>query len=137
MLHNVTVKKGELIEVLRKNREAHAGAYAEARGGYLVTVKEWLAERAAEVDEALEIPEIATPRPVCPHIAPENHTADYDRCLRMLEMSVDDEVELDEHQFRNIVLDEWSWSEQFAYSNSIYASKRVDVKRHFAATSAR
>jgi len=41
--------------------------------------------------------------------APEDHTADYDRVIRMLEMSVDDELEITSHEFDWYVMDNWQW----------------------------
>lgn len=47
---------------------------------------------------------------LCP---PKSHVHDYDRCLRMLEHEVNDEVVLDKTEYQNLVEDNWSWKEHF------------------------
>jgi hypothetical protein len=52
---------------------------------------------------------------------PVDHTADYDRILAMLEMSVDDTIMLDAQEFNQYVLDNWEWSRLASYTNQSYA----------------
>ena len=56
---------------------------------------------------------------------PENHTKDYDRVIKMLEMCVNDTVELDEHTFQCYVMDDWTWKRSFLASNSNYSGKAM------------
>ncbi len=54
-------------------------------------------------------------------VEPETHEKDYDRIIRMLEMSVHDEIKISEHEFNQYVMDEWAWREKFATTNARYA----------------
>ena len=52
---------------------------------------------------------------------PADHTADYDRILAMLEMSVDDTVILGAEEFNQYVLDRWTWGRFATSTNKSYA----------------
>ena len=52
---------------------------------------------------------------------PVDHTADYDRILAMLEMSVDDTISLSAQEFNQYVLDNWELSRLASYTNQSYA----------------
>ena len=43
--------------------------------------------------------------------------------IRKLELETKTEVELDDTEFRQYVMDDWDWKEQFIASNTVYASK--------------
>ena len=52
--------------------------------------------------------------------APVSYEDSYTRAIRMLELSIDDVVELDETTFNQLVLDEWTWKNQFTTSSTFY-----------------
>ncbi|MFI5387626.1 MAG: hypothetical protein ACHQ50_16075 [Fimbriimonadales bacterium] len=54
---------------------------------------------------------------------PEDHTRDYDRIVRMLEMSVDDVLVLSEYDFSQYVMDQWEWAGTFASNTLSYVQK--------------
>jgi hypothetical protein len=112
----VKVNKADLLEALRVNREAHEGIYQEALEGYKETALAQLQKHLADVQRgAMKVISIMLP-------APENHTRDYDRVIKMVEMSVDDELELDQTEFAQYVMDDWHWKRQFLASNSSYSA---------------
>ena len=51
---------------------------------------------------------------------PHDHSAEYDRAIKMVEMSVDENLELTEPEFAQLVMDDWGWKQQFTASNSRY-----------------
>jgi hypothetical protein len=53
-------------------------------------------------------------------VQPADHTADYDRAIQMLELSVDDVITLTTADFANLVQDQWMWTQQWARSTSHY-----------------
>lgn len=53
---------------------------------------------------------------------PDNHLRDYDAAIKMLEMSVDSELEIDNSTFQNLVMDRWDWSEDFQAVTMSYMS---------------
>jgi hypothetical protein len=114
----VTVKKDALLEALRSNREKHGREYKEAYEGY----------KAAFVQEAVQLLESAKAgnfeKRVISCSAPEDHSRDYDRVIRMMEMCVADEITLSENQFSQFVLDEWQWMNAFNTSKMRYSNGR-------------
>ena len=117
----ILIEKRRLVETLTANRAKHLAAYLEAADGYRT-------EAIAFYEQALrDAPTAAVqaiPRGLPPSmVMPVSYVADYDRALRMLDFAIDNQIELDEDAFRNLVMDEWQWTERFAASNSLYHGK--------------
>ena len=123
------MQKAKLMAVLKKNREEHREIFLEAQKAYR--------QRAIEVlDAQLRLASEGAPftlRQIVELVAPEDHTADYDRVIKMLELSVDKTVVLSASEFVNLVQDTWNWSRQWAVSNSGYISKN---SRHYGKVAA-
>lgn len=116
-MESVKVKKDALKDEIQANRDKHRAEYVQAFEGY----------RRACI-QALETNLEAfrtgrTQRVLINEQPPEDHTKDYDRVLRMLEMSVDDEITLAASTFAQYVLDDWGWKHQWAASNSKYLDR--------------
>jgi len=117
----VTVKKDELLAEIRKNRAKHQEIYEDAKAGYFDAVIDMLEDKvdlAREESSDLNLYEINT------LVYPVNHTKDYDRVIRMLEMSTADDVTISETQFSNYVLDEWAWKQEFISTSSNYTNTK-------------
>lgn len=115
-MNEIKVKKSELLDVLKTNREAHRKIFLEAADGYRTAA---IAELDAMLAEAKAGKKI---RRSVALVEPQDQTSDYDRVIRMLEMSQDDIIELEEHDFMQYVLDDWQWKRQFLHSNSVYSA---------------
>jgi hypothetical protein len=116
-LHTIKVRKVELLEKLVANRATHRAMFLDAQTGFRKVVIQELDRRLkdARANRTINIV-FAMPAPV-------DQTAEYDRAIKMLEMSVDDVLELDEDEFSHFVLDEWRWKQQVYATNSMYAGK--------------
>lgn len=113
----VTIRKVELLEAIRKNREKHAAEYTEAYAGYEVEfVKEAVKLLALAKEGKFEKTTITCS-------PPQNHTKDYDRVIRMMEMCTADEIIVTEQQFSQYVLDEWQWMSAFNASKMRYSGR--------------
>jgi hypothetical protein len=60
-------------------------------------------------------------------VEPVDQTREYNKVIRMLEMSTEDVIELQEHEFSQYVLDDWGWKGQFLASNSAYSSTAMGL----------
>jgi hypothetical protein len=65
---------------------------------------------------------------------PEDHGDDYEGTIRRLELLVDDNVELDTHEFDSYVRNKWDWKDSFlannlAYANALYSDEAVAATR--------
>lgn len=111
----MTIKKDKLIEVVSSNRDAHVGIFREAVEGYKKLAVERLEEHIERIKSgSLERVYVTLP-------APENHLGDYDRVLKMLELTEDTSMVLDEQEAAQYVMDDWGWKDQFLSSNSSYS----------------
>lgn len=115
-MKDVRVQKDELAAIITKNRDAHREIFLESVEGYRKRVVEILEDHIKRVRSGkLERVSISLPEPA-------DHTRDYDRALGMLEMSVDDEVVIDEQRYSELVMDDWGWKNQFLTTNSAYSA---------------
>lgn len=109
-------KKQDLIETISKNRDEHQRIFDEAVRGY----KDQLVKELEAHIERIKRGEVI--RVYISFPQPENHTRDYDRILKMLEMTPLEQVELGETQFSQYVLDDWNWKRAFLSTNATYSS---------------
>jgi hypothetical protein len=110
----IRVNRDELLEALRKNRAAHREMFERAAVGYR---KRAIEELDASLQDAKAGKKI---RRSIGLVEPMDQTKDYDRVIRMLEMTVDQIVTIGAQEFQQYVMDDWSWKEQFTTSNAAY-----------------
>lgn len=113
----VKVKKNELMKILLANRDEHRGIFLEALDGYHKAALKALQERVEDAKKNKKVSLFFALE------QPKDQTKEYDRVIKMLEMSVDDEVKLTEQEFANYVMDDWSWMDQFLHSNVGYSAR--------------
>lgn len=115
----ITVKKKDLLETLKKNRDAHQVLFAEAKQGYQKALIEELSKKLEDAKSGKDVEKfIAVDQPT-------DHTRDYDKVIKMLEMSVSDEIKVSEHEFTSYVLDEWNWKGAFIATTANYVGRAV------------
>lgn len=111
----ITVKKEDLMQRLRENREKHEKLYQEA-------LRQWQGDLAktlgsVKASECIywpeELSELKSSRPV-------SHLDEYDRSIDMFEMCVKDEIKINSGLFRKLCRDEWDWKSS-VLSNRYYA----------------
>lgn len=103
----ITVDKNKLLSVLQENCATHRNKFEEALEGYRRTVIRGLTKAIQEAKNGKRI------RTHFQFTEPFDQTADYNRVIGMLKMSVDDSVTLDEQQYNEYVLDIWAWTNRF------------------------
>lgn len=117
-MKTVRVNKNELLEILVENRKKHKIEYKESIKAYRV--------KAADLFTK-ELQKIVAGKKFSTYFdltRPECHEKDYDLIIKMVEMSVDDVLELEQHEFNQLVNDEWNWKSSFkisVYSNAYYS----------------
>lgn len=111
---DTTVRKDELLTILRANREQHRGIFEKAVEAYTEQLMKWHRDQADRLLRG-EVAERAVRLP-----QPEDHTDDYDTMIKMMEMEVGDTVTLEFHLFQELVMDQWRWSGTFAANTSSY-----------------
>jgi hypothetical protein len=113
---SVTVEKAALLAVVRENRAKHRAVFERAVEVFRGQANERLEALARELRESGSLPKtLYVGLPI-----PEEHTDDYDRAIRMLEMHIHDVVELSEEAYRRVVEDDWGWQQTFATNTRSY-----------------
>jgi hypothetical protein len=114
-MEEVTIKKDEVLSVLKANRTNHRKIFEEALEGYKKKMIETLENSLADARAGkLTTLHISLPKP-------QDQTRDYDRAIKMLEMSIADSVTLSEQDFACYIQDDWMWKRQFLTSNAFYS----------------
>jgi hypothetical protein len=111
------VKKDELLGIVQANRETHRAVYLDAVEGYRV--------RALALLEHENQVMSGTGKPKELRILlnrPEDHTAEYDRIIKGLQMDTRDEIPLPERLFAQFVMDQWDWKDSWLRISSRYAA---------------
>lgn len=104
---SVNVNRVSLLETLKANREIHIKDFIAAETGYQQAMLDKLMETVKKVKKG-EIKElnISLSRP-------RSYEKEYTETIEMLEMSVDENINLDVESFRAYFKDEWPWSNGF------------------------
>jgi hypothetical protein len=118
-MEKVTVRKEDLVKAVQANRDEHRSIFEEAVAGYRKRGIELLEEHIARIKTG-KLEQIRVTMPV-----PQDHTHDYDRVLKMLNMSTADEIELDENRFAQYVMDDWQWQRQFLTDSSAFSASAL------------
>ena len=112
----MTFKVEELLGILRANLKDHKKIIKEAKAGYKKAI---IAECKAKLDAAKKGEDFDK------HFKstlPGDHSRDYERTIKMLEMTVDEELDLTGDQFECYVMDRWQWQESFLATTSAYSN---------------
>jgi len=105
----VTVKKADLIERLKKNREKHQREFQEA----ITLWQQDLAKAIKNIDVATQTNFPKELEELDEH-CPESYLEAYDDIIEMFSMAVKEEILLDSEAFRNFCRDEWDWKSDVA-----------------------
>jgi hypothetical protein len=118
-MNSVKINRTDLLAIVRTNKEKHVREFDQAVEDYKNAVIK-IAEENFALAKTGDLDEIVKIKPV-PN-KPNSYETSYTRAIRMLELSVDNEIELETHDFDQLVLDEWQWKASFSIMNSTYKS---------------
>jgi len=123
-MQSVTVAKDSLIKALTANRAKHLIEYNKAVVEFRQAARKLLQDALGDVvadDAPIGLKEPL--KHLYVHLdAPRQYLKEYDKALRMLDMSIKGEIELDSHEFSSYVDDDWDWKDTFSASNSTYST---------------
>lgn len=114
------VDRKKLLATLEENLAKHRTIVAEAKEGYRKKATEALLARMDEVRHSE-----TTGKVVSLYFSldwPEDHSEVYLNTIEMLRWGTEDTVELAADEFRQLVRDEWDWSNDFLAKSAGYSS---------------
>lgn len=118
-MNSVKVDRKKLLKIVTENKEKHITDFNESVEDYKAAVIK-LAEANLELVKTGDLEQIARCKPMPGK--PVSYENNYTRAIRMLELSVDKEIDVEEDVFNQLVLDEWAWKNAFVASASLYKS---------------
>ena len=125
-MQNVKVKKDELLTKLKENCADHRTAFLKAQEVYRETVIKVLDAELAAVRAGQ--PFVVQRLTVL--VVPRDHTEEYERVIRMLEMAIETEIVLTEREFMTYVDDNWGWMAEFANTVSTYGVSNAKLAKY-------
>jgi len=116
-MNAIKMNRVELLEIVRANKEKHIAEFIEAVADYKVLVLK-IAHANVKLAKTADLEEFKSMRAM--PSAPVSYEDSYRRAIRMLELSVEDVIEVEEDVFNQLVLDEWSWKRGFTAATMSY-----------------
>lgn len=123
---SVNVSRSSLLIALRQNLELYREMYQEAVADYKVKLKFELEDALKMVSTASFEAKDAKSIKIDLH-PPVDHSNDYIEVIEMLEVSVDENINLDVESFRAFFKNEWSWSAPF---DTAFAATKIFIEGH-------
>lgn len=118
-MHSIKIKKDDLLSAIRGNLVKHREVVEEALAEYRRQAVEQLGQMIADAKAGKRIRRSLT------LVEPMDQSAEYTSAIRKLEMSVEDVIEIDAHSFDCLVLDRWTWKNQWSTVNAAYSGKAL------------
>lgn len=125
----ITVYKETALTRLKTNRQQHIDEFAAQMQGWKLAMEqftkslaEWSTRNSENIFEADDVMKmIKKQRPEEPS-KPYNYVHEYDAYIELIEANVTTTINIDEHEFKHIIKNQFSWSKTFAFNSSIYNS---------------
>jgi len=117
VMNAIKMNRLELLEIVKANKITHIAEFIEAVADYKVLVLK-IATGNVKLAKTADLEEFKKMKAI-PQ-APVSYEDSYKRAIRMLELSVEDVIEVEEDVFNQLVLDEWSWKRGFTVANTMY-----------------
>lgn len=118
-MNSIKMNRKELLDIVKENQKKHISEYEESVNDYKAGVIK-LAKANLKLANSGNLEEIRRIKAV--PSAPVSYENNYTRAIRMLELSVEDVIEVEEDVFNQLVLDEWVWKNSFSLAASTYKS---------------
>lgn len=117
VMHGIKMKRLELLGIVSANLQTHISEFNESVEDYKKLVLQIASAnmklaKSASLDEFKKIKSLPS--------LPVSYEDSYKRAIRMLELSVEDIIDIEEDVFNQLVLDEWQWKRAFTVSNATY-----------------
>lgn len=118
-MQSVNMNREDLLAIVRANRDKHATEFEETLLDYKNAALK-IAKENLKIVKSGDLSKFSKARTIPP--VPTSYLKEYDRAIRMLALSVDPVIEVDQTIFNQLVLDEWAWKNAFVTASALYKS---------------
>jgi hypothetical protein len=118
-MNAVKMNRVTLLGIVRENKLKHTAAYLESVNDYKQLIVQ-VATNNLTLAQSGNLADFAKIK-AAPGL-PQSYESSYARAIRMLELSVDDIIDVEEDVFNQLVLDEWHWKNSFVTAGAMYKS---------------
>jgi len=116
---DITADTKEVLDILHENRDNHRRIVHEARTGYMQAAEKELKLRLKDLRAGKLVSLSFTLRP------PQDYTSVYEVAIRTLQLHKEPTIRLTGEQVRNLIMDDWDWTQQFLLSNMDFSKEAV------------
>jgi len=116
-MNAIKMNRLQLLGLVQENKTKHVAEFLEAVEDYKKLVLE-ITQGNAKLAKTGDLAQFKKMKGV--PTAPNSYEKDYSRAIRMLELSVEEIIEVEEDVFNQLVLDEWHWKHSFSVTNTMY-----------------
>jgi uncharacterized protein YbcI len=113
---DIIADKKEVLSKLEENLTRHQKIVVEARSGYVEKARKALEDRLEKIKNGKLVSLQFNLS------APQDYSDIYRIAIKLLNMDQSSTVKLTPKQFRNLILDEWDWTDQFLATNAAYSA---------------
>lgn len=118
-MHAIKMKRLELLEIVKANKITHIANFLESVEDYKqvvlkLTTGNMKLAKTGNLEEFKKMKTLPS--------APQSYESSYKKAIRMLELSIEDVIEVEEDVFNQLVEDEWAWSRNFSATMALYKS---------------
>ena len=119
-MNSIKMNRQELLEIVRQIKLTHIAQFEEAVADYKSLILQ-ISKTNVSLAKTGDLAEFKKMK----HIPaePRSYEDSYRRAIRMLELSIEDVIDVEEDVFNQLVLDEWTWKNTFTASNSMYKAQ--------------
>lgn len=119
VMNAIKMERLALLAIVKENMAKHITAFTESVEDYKKLVLQFSTAnlklaKTGNLEDFRKIKSIPA--------APVSYEDSYKRAIRMLELSVDDHIDVEEDVFNQLVLDEWNWKRGFLAAGATYKS---------------
>lgn len=107
--------KAKILETLRINAETHKKEFKEL----LEKNTEHVKTEIQKVAQSVGYPDLTQVNAAL-RAKPTDHSRDYERMIKILEMTTQEEIELTGSEFERYIEDEWDWKDTFLSNKMTY-----------------
>lgn len=127
VMNSIKMDRLALLEIVKSNLAKHIEAYTESVNDYnigLIKISEWNVKvsklNLRNLTKEIDLTKVSQFKGY--PSAPKSYAPEYGRAIRMLELSVEEIIDIEEDVFNQLVLDEWGWKNNFIATSTLYKS---------------